>query len=306
MRSRREWVSVHNLEPTCCRDVLVLENLADGAYVKSRLLISFGGFFLELTSLSLTPPWKSANDCRCPTSRGVICHYVAPTASREAAEFNPNASGMGPMPTVEHEAPRSHPSITSSLLLGDAFLNHIPAVVSAHNIIHLQVCQTIWAFGDSVDDISARYFRGIHRWLPVISRGRFLDRLVNSWSAATADFSLLLLTMCLITSQSARDPHLSAADQEALYLTTKMLFAHTQACVAISVDLIQAGLLIATYEYGHGLTDADYISIGTCARMAAVADLPTPQFHQITRDDQSWFKREEEKNLWWGLLICER
>jgi len=236
----------------------------------------------------------------------VICHYVAPTASREAAEFNQNVPGTGLMPTIDDEVPRSHPSIKSSLLLGDAFLNHIPAVVSAHSVIHLQVCQTIWAFGDSVDDISARYFRGIHRWLPVISRCRFLDRLVDSWSPATADFSLLLLTMCLITSQSARDPYFSAGDQETLYLTTKMLFAHAQACVAISVDLIQAGLLIATYEYGHGLTNAAYISIGTCARMAAVANLPTPQTHQVPSDDQSWFKREEEKNLWWGLLICER
>lgn len=192
------------------------------------------------------------------------------------------------------------------MLLKDAFLNHIPAVVSAHSVIHLQVCHTIWAFGDSVDDISARYFRGIHRWLPVISKYRFFDRLMNSCSPATADFSLLLLSMSLITSQSGRDPYFSAGDQETLYLTTKMLFAHAQACIAISVDLIQASLLIATYEYGHGLTDAAYISIGTCARMAAVADLLTTQTHQIPSDDQSWFKREEEKNLWWGLLICER
>ena len=112
--------------------------------------------------------------------------------------------------------------------------------------------------------------------------------------------------MCLITSQSARDPRFSADDQEALYLTTKMLFAHAQACVAISVDLIEAGFLIATYEYGHGLAEAAYVSIGTCARMAVAAGLQTPRTYQIPNNGQSWFKGEEEKNLWWGILICER
>ena len=97
-------------------------------------------------------------------------------------------------------------------------------------------------------------------------------------------------------------------DLQALYLTTKMLFAHAQASIATSTSLIQASLLIATYEYGHGLIEAAYISVGTCARMGYTAGLHKGQFDRSSLGSQSWptLKDEEEHNLWWGIVICER
>lgn len=72
--------------------------------------------------------------------------------------------------------------------------------------------------------------------------------------------------------------------------------------------MIQAGLLIATYEYAHGLIEAAYISIGTCARMGYAGGLHTGQLGQSSSGGQSspTLKEEEEHNLWWGIVICER
>ena len=97
-------------------------------------------------------------------------------------------------------------------------------------------------------------------------------------------------------------------DLQTMYLTTKMLFAHAQAYISTSTSLIQASLLIATYEYGHGLIEAAYISIGTCARMGYAAGFHKGQFGRSSLRCQSWptLKDEEEHNLWWGIIICER
>ena len=97
-------------------------------------------------------------------------------------------------------------------------------------------------------------------------------------------------------------------DLQTLYLTTKMLFAHAQASISTSTSLIQASLLIATYEYGHGLIEAAYISIGTCVRMGYTAGLHKGKFGCSSLGCQSWptLKDEEEHNLWWGIVICER
>ena len=79
----------------------------------------------------------------------------------------------------------------------------------------------------------------------------------------------------------------SDEDLQTLYLTTKMLFAHAQASISTSTSLIQASLLIATYEYGHGLIEAAYISVGTCARMGYTAGLYKGQFGRSSLGYQS-------------------
>ena len=72
--------------------------------------------------------------------------------------------------------------------------------------------------------------------------------------------------------------------------------------------MIQAGLLIATYEYAHGLTKAAYISIGTCARMGYAGGLHRGQldWSSLGGHLSPTLKEEEEHNLWWGIVICER
>ncbi|MCJ1403640.1 hypothetical protein MMC11_006863 [Xylographa trunciseda] len=207
--------------------------------------------------------------------------------------------------------------IKSSLMLADSISTALPAQfrmetedladpTTFDESIHLQVRRIICAYGDYVDEISTRYFQGIHRWLPVISRQLFHDRLVSFRGPMTADFSVLLLSMCLVTRHPSAISRGTDNNLETLYLTTKMLFAHIQATLPTSTNLVQAALLITIYEYGHGLTDAAYISIGTCARMALTAGLQKTKLNQILGGGKSWLKEEEERNLWWGIILSDR
>ena len=88
-----------------------------------------------------------------------------------------------------------------------------------------------------------------------------------------------------------------------------MLFAHAQSFTPATVTLAQAGLLIAAYEYAKGLTDAAYVSIGTCARMAYVVGMnpdALPVAGPATSKTASGHWDAEQLNLFWGMLLCEK
>lgn len=51
---------------------------------------------------------------------------------------------------------------------------------TADDVLHGQVHRIIQATALSVHDISVRYFDTIHRWIPIISRGRFEHDLASS------------------------------------------------------------------------------------------------------------------------------
>ena len=195
--------------------------------------------------------------------------------------------------------------------LSDSFPSHflplgkLAEPTTIDGILHLQVYRIIQDTGQFIDDISVQYFQGIHRWIPVISRRRFHNHLLNFRAPPTADFSILLLSMCLITRHSSQTSA-QLADQQTLYLTTKMLFAHVQACIPLSTNLIQAGILISAYEYAHGRLSTAYMSIETCARMAYATDLHKMKPPSPLQDNEAFLKAEEERNVWWGVVICER
>jgi len=144
--------------------------------------------------------------------------------------------------------------------------------------VYLEVHSIIRGTRQFVDDISARYFQRFHRHLPVISRTRFYNNLTTTGAAPAANFSVLLLTICLITYAPAlgyQSEHggIRSFEQQSLYLTARSLFAEVQASYSSSVPLIQAGLLLAVYEYTHGRPDDAFVTIAGSARMADAAHI---------------------------------
>jgi len=185
--------------------------------------------------------------------------------------------------------------------------------------VYLEVHGIIRATGQFVDDISARYFQGFHRHLPVISRIRFYNNLITLGATPAADFSVLLLTICLITHAPALGYQLEhgatrSVELQSLYLSVKSLFAQIQVSCSPSVSLIQAGLLVAIYEYTHGRSDDAFVTITGTARMAYAVrihnrdDRQTPMPCRINEkaDIGPLLQAEEAANTWWGITICER
>lgn len=185
--------------------------------------------------------------------------------------------------------------------------------------MYIQVHGVIRATGQFVDDISARYFYGFHGHLPIVARTRFNNNLVSGKAAPTADFSVLLLAMCLLTHVPALGYHAGQAaatsiEQKSIYLTTRSLFAQVQASCTPSIPLIQAGLLLAVYEYIQGWPDDSFVTISGIARMAYAIRMHTRDRGQIQMAHAYGHnanmgppqQAEEEANTWWGIVIFER
>ncbi|KAF5012134.1 hypothetical protein FDECE_1783 [Fusarium decemcellulare] len=189
-----------------------------------------------------------------------------------------------------------------------------PEPAASETTLYLQVHNLIRSTGQFVDDITAYYFKSVHRYLPFISRTRFQSSLITLGSAPSTDFSTLLLSICLVTSS----PKLTgdATKSKSLYLAAKSIFAQVQGLHPCSVYTIQAGLLLALYEYIVRRPDEAFTSIAGCARMAYAARIHIRKPSLPDSPDSTNIKQgvgadidlesEEAANTWWALIICER
>lgn len=209
-----------------------------------------------------------------------------------------------------------YPAIKPSLMLMHSFSNsplsdylkcgNSIELNSFDGTIHLQVYRIIQAYSQYVDDISVQFFGGVHHWMPILSRKRFHENLMNYRNPPRADFSVLLLAVCLITIHP-RQNHLDQfADHKTLYLTTKMILAHVQAITPPTINLVQASLLICAYEYAQRFLEAAYITMGSCIRLAISIGLDRFESALDHKDFETTLRKEEERNLWWGIIIFER
>lgn len=190
-------------------------------------------------------------------------------------------------------------------------------------MLYTQVQAAIRKAGLFLDDASARYFRGLHCYLPIVSRNRFHQDLTTLGATPSADFSCLLLTICLISacpSLERRTPYSvqpgPSPKLDSLYLTTKSALAQVQALISPSLYLIQAATLLSLYEYVSGYPDRALASLAQCIRMAYEANLHTgPETSALSLAAVASTGREpqnyglhclEAANTWWGLVVCER
>lgn len=176
---------------------------------------------------------------------------------------------------------------------------------SPDNVVNIQVMHILGVAGKKPEEVIVRYFRGVHTWLPIISRRRFRERYRLFQASPTADFSVLLLAMRLITQHPSIDP---SADQDRafLYLATKTLFAQVQSFMPSSLFLVQAAVILGHYEHAHGLIEAAYVTVGTCGRMACAMNMHNKQCSAEIQGSDAWVEDEELLCTWWGLMILDR
>lgn len=173
--------------------------------------------------------------------------------------------------------------------------------------VSAQVHRIIHATGRFVSDIVEHFFGGIYRFVPIVSRNRIQEAIARiPVSTPPADFSILLLTICLATyHRKPLEKSLPGIDHDSLYIATKSLFSKVQTTTSVqgpsSLLLVQAGILIAVYEYARGMVDSAYLSIGACARMGYAAGI-----HERTSLPGKGTRLKEEGNTWWAILIYER
>lgn len=109
--------------------------------------------------------------------------------------------------------------------------------------------------------------------------------------------------MALVTYIPSLATSSSAVDPATLYLTTKSLYTQTLASFPDSLLLVQAGIIIASYEYATRMINEAFCSISVCARMGYATGL-----HRLNLTEGSDHSSQaaEKNNTWWGVVITER
>jgi hypothetical protein len=259
---------------------------------------------------------KQLSGCGYCAKRRLACHYSIPLAPRSSvnAVHGSAAWRTRVLETVIDRAAASginasevalspqRTSLYDFLCLGKE--------MALSELLYNQVCCLIERTGLSLYEIRDRFFTGFHRWLPIISPQIFCPA-INDIQAPgpRPDLSVLLLAICLVISHPPSNSlQPSALCLRTLYMTLRFAFAQAQAVICASTPLIQAGVLIAAFEYASQRPDMAFITIGACARMSEITDIDRDKVPRNSgrEDADSTPRILEDRNVWWGVIIMER
>lgn len=148
--------------------------------------------------------------------------------------------------------------------------------------------------------MAVKFFETIHSYFPIISKQRFYSTLMNPLSQPRADVALLLLCMRLTTLHRSKDPNIITPE----YSAAKRFYAAVEGAGICSTQVLQSGILIAFYEYGHAIYPAAYLSVGTCARYGVSFGMNFDEYSET--GGLNWIEVEEKKRTWWAVLILDR
>ncbi|PGH11969.1 hypothetical protein AJ79_04556 [Helicocarpus griseus UAMH5409] len=137
-----------------------------------------------------------------------------------------------------------------------------------------------------------QYFQSIHIWLPVVSKKRLYSALATS--EHSAELALLYGAIYLICTKGTTSP-----TDIPIYWMVKQFLVTAETRGLFSVRMLQAAVLIAAYEIGHGVYPAAYLSVGHCGRLGQAMGLHDRQnAPQAIRAIGTWGAHEELKRVY--------
>lgn len=123
--------------------------------------------------------------------------------------------------------------------------------------------------GAAVQHTVNAYFATTHTWLPIISKKRM--QMGVTLAQGGPDLAMLFLAMQLATARP--EPGVAPAHL-AVYRAAKRFLSLLENGGATSLMLLQSMVLIAYFEYAHGVYPAAWITIASCVRYADFLGLP--------------------------------
>ncbi|KAL7940805.1 hypothetical protein V8C42DRAFT_336403 [Trichoderma barbatum] len=154
----------------------------------------------------------------------------------------------------------------------------------------------------SVGDIQATahvFFETIHVWMPIVSKQQFQEHLLQGLSFRRAELFLLVLAMKLCSSRVT-------VAKSMLYRTVKQFYFDVESSGRLSIQTLQAAVLIAIYELGHGIYPAAIISVANCARIGALLGIDKSLNTWGLISGVPWIQLEERRRIWWAIIILDR
>jgi hypothetical protein len=123
---------------------------------------------------------------------------------------------------------------------------------------------------DQLQQSLTNYFTDVHPWFPVVRRKR-INISSPLWDNSP-ESTFLCLAMVLVAWQPTDGLPMT---RNYLYFSAKQLCAQLENAGVASLSYLQALLLMALYEYGHGIYPAAWMTVGHCVRYADFIGLPS-------------------------------
>lgn len=149
----------------------------------------------------------------------------------------------------------------------------------------------------SVASLIRTYQASVHVRFPIIKTGKLcFDQHPHALSG-TPDTPILILALCLVTRVPCG--HEDHSMRDLTYRTFKQCFM-LQTANPGSLMSLQAGLLLAYYECGHGLLREAHVTLAACI---AIARLLGMRFDGLDEDDEPG---SEYCACRWGIVLLDR
>jgi fumarate reductase subunit D len=157
-----------------------------------------------------------------------------------------------------------------------------------------------------VHDAVWQYFNGVNTWFTIVERASFEDQLETSWDNLPAEASILALCMALIALPANQKQSKGMGDTA--YHSIKAVLAFVQSKITKSVQLLQAELLIALYEFSHGMPEQAYRSLGNCLQTTKMLGWHDSNLWCAINNQMSLPRLRELKLysiLWWAIVYVD-
>jgi len=249
----------------------------------------------------------------------VIKHYVAAPAAKggvHSLHFNSQPMSFGrlllkchyPKPASPPSPPPSSNGSNGSLDGNETLIQGFSSIVARGQEYHGQVLNLILEHRQHFEDMTVTFFNSYHKWVPIVHQESFREYRNATRTDICRGLTVLTLSMCLIT-RPFMDGETPDPLRLSLHKALSRLFWDPESIAQPTLPLIQAGVILSSYEYGQGTSDAAYMTICTCLSMGQVCGLgkPPPGYDQIQFPLPGiWTPRDEGLRTWWASLIHER
>ncbi|CZR57315.1 uncharacterized protein PAC_07204 [Phialocephala subalpina] len=241
----------------------------------------------------------------------VKCWYTDPEQNGSGSKSGERVTVLPPLVDVIPGFSTSIP--TSVTKLWDCNLNGVRTMspsqsFSVDDQVSMQVHRLLSAISRKrgyVHIFCDTYFRTFNQSLPVVDEEVFYWRLENGDVGLNSHFSTLLLGMFLITHLTPRPGICKSESGDELYLTLKSIWSLLQGTGKVTFELVQLGILIASWELAQALHQDSWLTIGSCIRMAQILGLHTC-VRQVPPTGDEGVIFETRRCIWWCLVILER
>jgi hypothetical protein len=161
--------------------------------------------------------------------------------------------------------------------------------------------------GSSLDEVLTTYFQTFHRSLPILSQEVFYLQL-RSYLCGDLEpdshIALLLLAIFLITHLSSTSQG-SLEDGARLYREVRRIWALLQGKKSVTLEIVQVGCMLASWEHAQDAGQEAWLTIGTCARIGYILGLHISVKAEPPSGENSedW---EMRRCVWWGIVVLEQ